>query len=243
MVRLFGFRNQEETLPIVPSQNILYGLHDIGAYSPLVLRRYYETIGFFGNINDSNRAFPADISFLKSHLPLLRALGVSHILSTHPLNLHGFELLSEDDRAKVYLYRNKFNSGRAFFVSQFETFQDWKSLKKRFLELDFDPRETLLIEIQALKGLTPPPSSRVSKVVLKPLEVRPSLERWVVETKQAGFFVLMNCDYPGWRATVDRHETQIIKAYGVFQAVYLPRAGNYEIEFRYYSHIGIDIFR
>jgi hypothetical protein len=65
------------------------------------------------------------------------------------------------------------------------------------------------------------------------MEIQSGLERWAVETNQAGFFVLMNSHYPGWTAKVNREETPIVKAYGVFQAVYLPRAGSYEIEFRY----------
>ena len=101
------------------------------------------------------------------------------------------------------------------------------------MEPGFDPRETLLVEASELHKFRSISLPKAAESELKPLESHPGLERWIAETNQAGFFVLMNSHYPGWRALINHEETPIVKAYGIFQAVYLPQAGTYEIEFRY----------
>jgi len=59
-----------------------------------------------------------------------------------------------------------------------------------------------------------------------------------VETTGPGFFVLSNVFYPGWEVRVNGREMPVLKAYGLFQAVYVPEAGQHTIEFIYRPYRG-----
>ena len=48
----------------------------------------------------------------------------------------------------------------------------------------------------------------------------------------AGYLVLADLDYPGWRAWVDGQPAPIITVDGLFRAVELP-TGDHRVEFRY----------
>jgi hypothetical protein len=54
--------------------------------------------------------------------------------------------------------------------------------------------------------------------------------RLTADLPQAGFVVLADSYYPGWRARVDGEETAVYRANSILRAVYLP-AGRHEIEF------------
>ena len=233
--RIYGFRKEGEELPLVPNVNMIYGFEDIGAYSPFVMRRYHETVGLFGNVNDSNHAFSPTPEFVLERLPLLSSLDVSHILSTHPLKHSDFELLMENQPLGVRLYRNRASRSRVHFVSQVEIFPDWDGLKKRLMEPGFDPRKTLLLEKAEAKkiGMTEPPPRAASEAVMVRKTHTETSEIWKVEVKQSGFFVWMASAYPGWQAFVNGQEAPILKAYGFFQAVRLKSPGSYEIRFSY----------
>ncbi len=232
--RVFGYRKESEVLPLKPSVNMLYGIEDIGGYSPLIMGRYFETIGQFGNVNDSNRMFEPPPEFVYDRLPLLCALDVSHILSARALHHDDLEFLTHDPAMPAFLYRNRKDHARGHFIGQAVTFAEWPALKKMLMAPGFDPRQTLLLEhshqsdlagIQLLKGSK---AIRITRT-----EHAPALERWVLETTGPGFFVLTNTFYPGWRAELNGKEVPVLRAYGIFQAIYVPGPGAHEIEFRY----------
>jgi uncharacterized membrane protein YfhO len=50
--------------------------------------------------------------------------------------------------------------------------------------------------------------------------------------RRAGYLVLDDLFYPGWKATVDGHETPILPADGLLRAVHLP-AGLHAVRFHY----------
>ncbi len=231
--RIAGLRKEGENLPIVPSMNILYGFEDIGAYSPFVLKRYHETIGQFGNINDSNLAFPSSPAFLKDHLNILDFLDVSHILSTEAIKSPAFELLLNDSETKTYLYRNKGNFARASFVQNMEVFKDWGTLKMRFLEPGFDPSKTVLFENDQVEKIEKMEPKQRAQVSLKNIQHDSDLELWEIEVQGPGFFVISNVMYPGWTSTVNGKPTPILSACGLFQAVWIEKAGKYLIGFHY----------
>jgi hypothetical protein len=52
-------------------------------------------------------------------------------------------------------------------------------------------------------------------------------------TKSAGWLVLTDTFYPGWKASVDGKEAQVLAANYAFRSVYLPSAGKHHITFAY----------
>ncbi len=235
MERIYSFRNENELLPIIPSSNMLYGFEDIGAYSPLVMQRYHETIGQFGNINDSNLAYTPSQEFLKEHLNILNTLGVSHVLSKQEIKQDHLDLLLYDPQSKTYLYRNQNHHAKAFFVSKVELFPDWLQLKVCFLKARFNPYDVLLLERKELEkiSLSDFHTSKNQRATLIRIGQTSDSESWSAQVGQPGFFVLTNMMYPGWTASLNGKTVPILSAYGLFQAVWIEKAGKYEISLKY----------
>ncbi|MFA5167166.1 MAG: hypothetical protein WC530_01400 [Candidatus Omnitrophota bacterium] len=233
--RVYGFRSENESLPLMPSVNMIYGIEDIGGYSPLIMRRYYETIGLFGNVNDSNSMNAPEVTFVLKRLPLLNALDVSHVLSKTVLEAPDLHLMFHDLVSDTYLYKNTGNHGRAYFVSNVVLFPDWFRLKEIFMAPGFDPQKTLLLEdteMEELKdGFRLAPLSQARKIARE--HHTGNSEHWTVEITGPGFFVLSNVMYPGWEARLNGRKVPILKAYGLFQAIWIPRPGTHSVELSY----------
>ena len=233
--RVYGFRSVSQRLPLAPSQSMLYGIEDIGAYSPLVSKRYNESIGLLGNVNDSNsQQFPSQ-DFVLQRLPLLGFLNVSHVLSSEPIEHADFKLLGRDGRQGSYLYKNAGAHQPAYFVGRVEIAQDWNDLRSKLMAPQFDPKETLLLEKGELEKIKPfDLAGRTDKAVTIKLRKRQDdLEEWKIETKRAGFLVIAETFYPGWVATVSGRPAPILKADGLFRAIRIVGPGSYTIQFRY----------
>ena len=233
--RIYGYRVNSAYLPLVPSINMLYGIEDIGAYSPFVLKRYYETIGLFGNVNDSNFSHNPSEDFLNEHLNLLNILDVSHILSDRKLKNASFELQVNDKNDNTFLYKNKNSHTRAFFVSQIEVFDRWEELKIKLLEPGFNPKERLLLEKNEIKHLNQDKLvQHNSSADMSRIATTHDSETWSIQVSAPGFFVVSNTFYPGWKAYLNNHETPILKAYGLFQCVWIENPGAHEVTFKFF---------
>jgi hypothetical protein len=233
--RVYGCRAPSQSLPLVPSQNMLYGIEDIGAYSPLVMSRYYETVGRFGNINDSNYAFTPTPSFIDDHLPILKFLNVSHVLSSEPLN-HGRWVLVDTSKENIFLYRALNDRKSAYFVSDFKAYDQWDDLRHDFMTRKFNPADKLLLEKTELEkyGISPERDGFSREpAVLEALSEDSAESVWKVEFPGPGFMVRSCMMYPGWTANVNGQAVPILKAYGLFQAIRIPRRGSYHVEFRF----------
>jgi len=242
--RIYGLRSPSERLPLTPSQNMLYGIEDIGAYSPLVFQRYYQTIGVFGNLNDSNFAVTPTPAFVTQRLPILNFLNVSHVLSTEKLTHPDLKLVLVDPRNGVFLYANSGKRDEAHFITDVKIMDDWEMLKTEFLKEGFDPRKTVLFEQSEFKkmGISLPVFNEEPQATFRCVARSVNQEEWEVETDQPGFFVLSNVMFPGWRVLVDGVDAGIFKAYGVFQAVWLPKPGRHHLNF-FYSPSLTDLFK
>ncbi|OQA54056.1 MAG: hypothetical protein BWY42_01739 [Candidatus Omnitrophica bacterium ADurb.Bin277] len=233
--RLFGFRGRFEKIPLVPSVNMLHGIEDVGAYSPLVLSRYYETIGRLGNVNDSTLRWTPDPDFVLERLKLLSFLDVDMILASRMLQHESLRPVVSDVQGRWFLYKNELPHARAFFVGDFEFSGDWEFIKGNLMAPGFDPPKKIFFEedekAKLMADLQPSVVSRASH--LERVQHAADKERWRLETSGPGFFVLSNMMYPGWEASINGKSVPILKAFGLFQAVYVPAAGDYEVEFRF----------
>lgn len=234
--RIYGFRKPGEALPSIPSINMLYGIEDVGAYSPFILKRYYETIGTFGNVNDSNLSLSPTPEYVMERLKLLSALGVSHILSRVSLKHEFLRLAFYDKVTGSYLYEHRGDHEKAYLVTRVESHADWTSLKTQLLKPDFDPKEVLLLEQSEFEKIKPALAFKIKKAAFTTTHLSSESDRevWVLETKSAGFFVLMDLMYPGWTVTVNDRAAPIVCAYGLFKAVWLEQPGTYKLEFQYH---------
>lgn len=248
--RIYTLRNPDEVFFLLPSVNMIYGLEDIGVYSPFVAKRYYETIGLLGNVNDSNFAYAPQTQFVMERLNLLRFLGVSHVMTRRVLDHPDLVLVEvsnsgsssivppaaqfevPDDGAKLYVLQG----GRrpAYFISAAEFISGWEGLKHRFMAPGFDPRTVLLLDVAEKSRLKRPSDS----VPAGGAEIRlqndsPEGSTWVIKAPGHGFVVLPRSWDPGWEAFLDGHPQPVLEAYGFFQAVEIAETGEHTLRMHY----------
>lgn len=200
--RIYTLRNAHENFFMLPSVNMIYGLEDIGAYSPLVYKKYYESIGQLGNVNDSNAPYVPTTEFVLSHLDWLQFLGVTHIITRRPLEHAELKPVFEaPDTTRVYALKSEHQP--VYFVTELKT--DW--------EEDFiPPSPTSTIRLQRDSG---------------------EKSEWQITAKEKGFMILPRSYDPAWSAQLNGEPVTMHAAYGLFQAVEIPAAGNYTLHLSY----------
>jgi hypothetical protein len=234
--RVYVLSEPGENSSLMASANLLTDIEVIGAYTPFVLKRYYETIGRLGGIDDSNFRQSPPKSVISDHLNLLAAMDVTHVLSNRRIRDENLQLLFKDPTTLEYLYRNKKLASRAHFVNQVEILASWDLVKEKLMSPKFDPGKSLLLEQSEAEkvNLDSSYSGRQTKAGdLERLEHRDDGEVWSVTALQPGFFVIMNTMYPGWVAKVNDVSVEILKGYGLFQAIWIDKPGTYKVELRY----------
>ncbi len=235
--RILSYRSPDKQLPFVPSQNMLYDIDEIGAYSPFVTARYFQTFGLLGNVNDSNYQTWPTPQFINEHMALLSYAGVSHIVSTEKLENQSLQLISASSTADVLLYKNRLPHERAHFTDKVEIYPDWATLKERLMAPNFDPAKVLLLESgESLHEMISYSSAvpEVSLIASVQHGVRSeNSETWKLTTNRPGFFILSETAFPGWQARLNGIKVPILKAYGLFQAIRIDRAGDFTIQFIY----------
>lgn len=114
ITELASVESQSRFFPVFPSLNMIYGIDDLGAYSPLIMKSYKNFLrGWGGTINDSFEAAPVEKERMLSSLPNLQRLNVKYILSFEAVEN---PLISEKIRdSEAILYELKEPLPRAFF--------------------------------------------------------------------------------------------------------------------------------
>lgn len=164
-------------------------------------------------------------------LTLLAKLNSPLILALGSLNDPALSHLSSFGTASnldLNLYRLKEAAGRVLFATKVEAVSGQSEALARFIKSDFPYKSSVLLE-------NPPkePASGSSGGGVAEIE-RYENQRVIchVEAKQAGYLVLLDSYYPGWKAFLDGAEVDILRANYAFRAVAVP-AGSHTIEFRY----------
>src|SRR5262249_49110535 len=76
-------------------------------------------------------------------------------------------------------------------------------------------------------------ASRVGKFSFENFDISTNRVSFEARLSQDGYVFLNEIDYPGWTATVDGQETEILRADSIFRAV-RASAGSHPIEFRFW---------
>lgn len=117
---------------------------------------------------------------------------------------------------------------RAFVVGAAESVPDPGAAFDRIKASDFDPTKVAYLQgdvaaTTADPGATP---AAVTRGGTDGVTVR-------VTTASAGYLVLSDAYFPGWRAAVDGRDASVLQADLAFRAVYLPGGGDHTVVFRY----------
>jgi hypothetical protein len=134
----------------------------------------------------------------------------------------------------LLIYRNEGALPAAFVVPNGQVVQDEEARLALLSDPAFDPRDTVLLSEsppQAPQSDVDPsgPASRED-----PWVVRRGPNRIMIsaDLRQAGYLVLTETHYPGWRATVDGQRAEILAANHAFRAVRLE-PGRHIVLFEY----------
>ncbi len=131
----------------------------------------------------------------------------------------------------VWVYELKDTLPRAFFVSDALCIKDKEEMLALFQSLDFNPEKIAVFE--ELVGT----SSQRKNVALDAkatiIRYTPSEVEIELRTNSAGFLILSDTYYPGWKGYVNNIRTKIYRANYLFRGLYIDSPGVYIINFRY----------
>lgn len=159
--------------------------------------------------------------------------GVTYVVAPNRILLDRLELAHEEDGLLVY--RNRGALPRTMVPGAVEDGLAEEAVLDRLRSDGFDPRERVLFEdaldseLKEDAGSAGPPGPAGDATIVAYEPERVSLQ---ADMKRAGFLVLHDVHYPGWKAYVDGRETEVRRANYVFRAVHLT-AGRHRVEFVY----------
>ena len=132
------------------------------------------------------------------------------------------------------IYENKAVIPRILCVPEAEVITDESAIINRLTSPDFNPYNTVILEKtpppQGLKETTP--IHKVQGSTAKFISYQPLRVSIQTSMDMDGFLLLGDTWYPGWKAFVDKKETEIYQANFIFRAIALTK-GKHRIEFVY----------
>ena len=217
--------NEKRIFP--PNTAVHYGLYAIDDYNPLLLKNYQDYIAVsewgFKNI--------PDFSFNRMIIPnnyntrLIDLLGVKYVVTINDTSISKLKYLFSEGESRVYENKNVFP--RAFMVYSSVTAKTNIEAGNLLLDKSLDLRKTAILDkdvnLKAGSGLNKVEFINYSenKIILS------------VETSKKGVLVLTDNYYPGWMATVDGKESEILKTDYSFRGLVVP-SGKHIIEFTFH---------
>lgn len=224
LYRITSF-NYDDTLR--PNSNMLVNLQDIRGYDTVIQRRF---VNYWRLLEEPSGLIYSMINKLVEpsslQSPLLDLLNVKYVLTTQNISLPGWV---EAYRGEINVYRNERVLPRAFVTGSAIRVAGEDDARARISQSGFNPRDAAIVESDSTVGAGGANPSRSTVEVVRYSGNQVELK---VNLDAAGFVVLTDSFFPGWRAYVDDQETPVLRAYSLFRAVEAP-AGEHRILFRY----------
>ena len=208
--------------------NMLFGVPNVGVYSALGMKRYYDFLGDLGSVSLGFGLRPVSPEQVSRGLNRLSLLNVKYILSKEPLKDERLELIYE---GIPRIYRNRAVLPRAFVVADYVVAQTADAALALTGAGDFDPTAVVVLE-ENPPTLNVEPSTAVMKGAQQADIVDYRDTHVVVSAAGPGWLTLADTYYPGWRVFVDGVESRIYRADYVLRAVPLE-PGQHQVEFVY----------
>jgi hypothetical protein len=213
--RIFPIVHQDDLSNLMEAIPAAHELYSVGGHvSQLALERYETFIDALGES------------------PALRNLaGVKYLLVEKDSEYAGYVRVYDGRGLKIH--ENESVLPRAFIVHDAEVIVSEQAVMERMLRDDFDPRRMVILEEEPLRrpdqGLQPvEPDLHGAEITL----YAPHTVVIEADVNAAGFLVLSDTYYPGWKVYVDGREDRIYQADYLFRAVSLEE-GKHVVEFRY----------
>jgi hypothetical protein len=210
------------TAVLPPNSAMVYGLSDAQGYDSLYLARYRSVLAAVEERDPSPRANGNMLLGSLGDPSLLPALGVVYVVSQAPLSLAGLTL---ERSGEVNIYRVEKFLPRAYMARRVSAAAD---LRGSLDGLKQAAQGGVVLETGKDAPQVTPVLGPHSAVTI----LAQGLNRVRVKAWQAGYVVLSDAYYPGWRARVDGKPAPIMIANGAFRAVRLG-PGEHDVEMRF----------
>ena len=203
-----------------PDAALVHGLYDVGGvYNPLGLAPYEAYRWATGERGS----------------PPYNLLGVKYVLADKGASPGDERLVPVYDAApEIDVYLNTVALPRALFLTCAQVVSGHEAAWAAIHATTFDPARVVVLEREQLQD-----AAGAEECVAAAGRAQLSFVRYganrivlVVESEAAGWLVLSDVYYPGWRASVDGTRTPVVRADYTFRAVRVP-PGEHLVEMRF----------
>ena len=215
-----------------------FHFYDPNYYDTLSNRRYAELIAFANtqnlflqrsDIEITNEIQPKK-SVKERRERLLEILSIRYLIfkKSDIKDRNSIDILWQNDN---WIIADNLNSlPRAYVVSNFEIISDKEKLLTRLFDPKFDPKKNVILEKDLPNIKYFPTNNNYNQIGITDYEE--NKVKINSNSEENEILVLTDNYYPGWKAYVDKKETEIYRANYTLRAISVPK-GNHIIEFAY----------
>lgn len=211
-----------------------YHHQSIGGYSPAKPQGIQDIL--------TNNLTKGPDPTLPLNLNIVSMLNGKYIVASYKGSHPQLELLGENEAEKLYLFQNKSNLPRSFFVDNIRVITDGEERLNFMNSYEFDPGHIALLEEELVQPVSSPDSSFSRVIHFEPNNM--TIEAF---TDKNALLVVSEIYYPkGWQAFLDDdEELRIYKTNHLLRSVIVPE-GLHTIKFVfkpqvYYSGVYISL--
>jgi hypothetical protein len=213
--RYFVYSQNPSESPLPASKNMIYGLATANAYSPLVVKDYYDFWGPLGGINDSVSYQEVNDTYLLGHLNLLRMMNVRYLLTDRRLQSeHLAQVLQEGSWSIYEIHRPM---PKCFFVKDYKVFSDPQRVLEELQKASFDPSAVVYLGAEPVFIGKRDVSAQQDRIAVA--SVSNDSFRLEVESSRDQILVISQTYYPGWTVEVDRENYSLTRCNYVLSAI------------------------
>ncbi len=217
---------------VMPNLSLIFAIDTIDEYAAILINRYYE---LFQPVKEFFRLETKEPWYRDYAHKIMSILNVKYVISSFKLEDEDFKLVRE---GKIKVYQNLKALPRAYCVQEVTVVKDDSEVLKALENSGFNPRISVLItgeeygrvtnNMNKIKGLSPDKYKGETKIL------KYSLNYVEIETNvtDAGYLILADNFYPGWKVYVNGAEKTILRVNYNLRGVYIPPGKN-RVTFRY----------
>lgn len=196
----------------------------------LLMAYHVSSFGGYASLNPLTMEDMLAKAQKQTNAAALGICAVTHLLTkTNELPTdQAFELVTQDDG--VRLYRNTAALPRARFASHYLNATDVEECRQIMARPDWQPQSMPIIETD--RPPAPQSSTRTATDKVQIISETTTEVEIAVQNDTAGYVLLADTFYPGWRAYVDGLSKTIHRANGAQRAVFVE-PGTHRVLFRY----------